>query len=49
MKFQCITDKDKTKKSDELKTYLTKKYSSQEFSFRIPLGDLLNDCCYHSL
>lgn len=43
--FQCKNENKKTKKSPELKIYLNKKFSSQEFSYKLPIKDQL-DVCY---
>ena len=45
--FQCKNKDKKTKKSSELKIYLNEKFSTQKFSYKLPIKDQL-EVCYSS-
>ncbi len=45
IRFQCEKENGKYQKSQELKTYLTDKFSSQKFSYKFSIKEIL-DVCY---
>jgi hypothetical protein len=45
--FQCLNENKKIIKSSEFKIYLEQKYSSQKFSFKLPLKEVIGKCYYN--
>ncbi len=44
--FQCKNKNKRIKKSSELKLYFSKKFSTQKFSYKLPIKDQLEICYY---
>jgi len=44
VKFQCKKENNKLAKSQEFKTYLSKKFSTQKFAYKLSVKEIIQDC-----